>query len=171
MVDRIERRFVQANRWLLIALLTAMVAVVFANVVMRYVFGTSVIWSEEVARHLMIWLTFAGSGLALRSGAQIGVDSLQDALPPAAARALRGFLAITMLLLFVALAWYGVDYALRTRFQTSAALGISMIYVYIGMPVGCVLLAVHLLFILRGYVGSREFRSDDGVSHDAAAAL
>ncbi len=167
----IERGFVRFNRWLLIALLTAMVAVVFANVCMRYLLGTSVIWSEEVARHLMIWLTFVGSGLALRTGAQIGIDTLQDALPPRAGRALRCVLAIAMLVLFIALAWYGVDYAIRTRFQTSAALGISMMYVYLGMPVGCVLLAMHLLLILRRYVHGREFVHDDGVSHDAAAAL
>jgi TRAP-type C4-dicarboxylate transport system permease small subunit len=171
MLDSFERHFVQANRWLLIALLTAMVAVVFANVCLRYLIGTSVIWSEEVARHLMIWLTFAGSGLALRNGAQIGVDTLQDALPPQSARALRLVLAAAMLLLFVALAWYGVDYALRTRFQTSAALGVSMIYVYIGMPIGCALLAAHLLFIFRRYVRGREFAGDDGVSHDTAATL
>jgi TRAP-type C4-dicarboxylate transport system permease small subunit len=171
LLDRFERRFVQANRLLLILLLGAMVVVVFANVCMRYLFGTSVIWSEEVARHLMIWLTFAGSGLALRNGAQIGIDTLQDALPAAAARALRLLLVIGMLLLFLALAWYGVDYALRTRFQVSAALGVSMMYVYIGMPVGCALLAAHLLLIARRYVRGREFANDDGVSHDAAAAL
>jgi len=166
-----ERTFVQLNRWLLIGLLAAMVAIVFANVCMRYLLGTSVIWSEEVARHLMIWLTFIGSGPALRSGAQIGIDTLQDALPPRAARALRWVLALAMLALFVALAWYGVDYALRTRFQTSAALGVSMMYVYLGMPVGCALLAVHLLLVLRRYVRGREFVNDDGVSHDSAAAL
>ncbi|HVJ59567.1 MAG TPA: TRAP transporter small permease subunit, partial [Burkholderiaceae bacterium] len=84
-----ERLFVAANRWLLIVVLAAMVVIVFANVCMRYVFGTSVIWSEEVARHLMIWLTFLGSGMALRSGAQIGIDTLQDALPARQARWLR----------------------------------------------------------------------------------
>jgi TRAP-type C4-dicarboxylate transport system permease small subunit len=166
-----EQRFVTLNRWLLIVLLAAMVVIVFANVVMRYLLGTSVIWSEEVARHLMIWMTFVGSGLALRTGAQLGIDTLQNALPPGAARALRIELVIGMLLLFVLLAWYGVDYALRTRFQTSAALGISMMYVYIGMPVGCALMAIHLLLILRRYIERAEFVSDDGVSHDSAAAL
>jgi len=48
---------------------------------------------------------------------------------------------------------------------------VSMMYVYIGMPVGCALLAAHLLLIARRYVRGREFANDDGVSHDAAAAL
>ena len=169
--DSFERLFVQANRWLLIVLLAAMVVVVFANVCMRYLLGASVIWSEEVSRHLMIWLTFVGSGMALRNGAQIGIETLQDALPAPAARALRLLLVVGMLLLFVLLAWYGIDYVLRTRLQTSAALGVSMMYVYLGMPIGCALLAAHLLFIARGYVRGREFANDDGVSHDTAAGL
>src|SRR5512134_1233323 len=169
MLDNFERIFVQVNRWFLIGLLAAMVVIVFANVCMRYLLGASVIWSEEVSRHLMIWLTFAGSGLALRNGAQIGIDTLQDALPAPAARALRLLLLLGMLLLFVLLAWYGVDYALRTRFQTSAALGVSMMYVYIGMPIGCALLVVHLLLIARRYVLERRFASDDGVSHETPA--
>jgi TRAP-type C4-dicarboxylate transport system permease small subunit len=71
----------------------------------------------------------------------------------------------------VLLAWYGIDYAVRTRSQVSAALGVSMMYVYLGMPTGCAMLAAHLLFIARGYVRGREFANDDGVSHDTAAAL
>jgi TRAP-type C4-dicarboxylate transport system permease small subunit len=166
-----ERVFVGLNRWLLILLLASMVVIVFANVVMRYVIGTSVIWSEEAARHLMIWMTFVGSGLALRTGAQLGIDSLQGVLPERGARLLRLALALGMLLLFVLLAWHGVDYALRTRFQTSAALGVSMMYVYIGMPVGCALMAAHLLLILRRYVAGGEYVGDDGVTHDTASAL
>jgi TRAP-type C4-dicarboxylate transport system permease small subunit len=166
-----ERVFVGLNRWLLIVLLASMVVIVFANVVMRYVIGTSVIWSEEAARHLMIWMTFVGSGMALRTGSQLGIDTLQDALPERWARRLRVALALGMLVLFVLLAWYGVDYALRTRFQISAALGVSMMYVYIGMPVGCALMAAHLLLILRRYVARGEFAGDDGVTHDSAAAL
>ena len=166
-----ERLFVAANRWLLIVVLAAMVVIVFANVCMRYVLGTSVIWSEEVARHLMIWLTFLGSGMALRSGAQIGIDTLQDALPARQARWLRMAITLGMLALFVLLAWFGADYAWRARFQMAAALEIPMSWIYLGMPVGCLLLAVHLLFIARRYVTERSFVAGDGVDHDAAAAL
>lgn len=168
---RFERYLVQANRWLLIVLLAVMVAIVFANVVMRYLLGASVIWSEEVARHLMIWLTFLGSGLALRSGAQIGIETLQDALPLRHAQALRVLIVLGMAALFVALAWYGADYAWRARFQMAAALEIPMSWIYLGMPVGCVLLALHLIFVARPYVLARQFVHDDGVDPDVAAAL
>ena len=66
MLDRFERGLVLANRWLLIFLLLAMACIVFANVVLRYSTGDSIIWAEEVARHMMIWVAF------------LGVSSLED---------------------------------------------------------------------------------------------
>ncbi len=58
---RFERLFVAANRWLVIALLAAMALIVFANGALRYLTDESLVWSEEVARHLMIGLTFVGA--------------------------------------------------------------------------------------------------------------
>ncbi|MPS92065.1 MAG: TRAP transporter small permease subunit, partial [Comamonas sp.] len=76
MLDRIERTLVAGNRWLLILLLLAMACIVFANVVLRYTTGDSIVWAEEVARHMMIWVTFLGSGLVLRFGGHVAIDNL-----------------------------------------------------------------------------------------------
>src|SRR5450830_1767416 len=69
MFNRLERILVACNRWVLILLLLVMACIVFANVVLRYTTGDSIVWAEEVARHLMIWGTFLGAGLVLRLGA------------------------------------------------------------------------------------------------------
>ncbi|HVG05268.1 MAG TPA: TRAP transporter small permease [Burkholderiaceae bacterium] len=171
MLASLERRFVQANHALLIALLAAMVAVTFVNVVMRYTGESSFMWGEEVGRHLMIWLAFVGSGLALRFGAHIGVDSLERSLPARAARLVRAAIALLLLMLFVALIVEGIDYAWRTRFQTSAALQISMAWVYAGMPIGCALMLAHLGFIGRRYVLGEPVEHEDGVDPELASAL
>ena len=171
MTPLLERRFVQANRALLIMLLAAMVVVTFANVVMRYVGESSFLWGEEVGRHLMIWLAFVGGGLALRNGAHIGVDSLERSLPPRAARIVRAAIALIVLVLFVALMIEGVDYAWRTRSQASAALQISMAWVYAGMPLGCLLMVAHLGFIARRYILATPIEHEDGVDREVASAL
>ena len=167
----LERRFVQANRVLLIVLLAAMVVVTFVNVVMRYVGESSFLWGEEVGRHLMIWLAFVGSGLALRTGAHIGVDSLERSLPARGARIVRAAIALILLMLFVALIVEGIDYAWRTRFQTSAALQISMAWVYAGMPIGCLLMLAHLGIIARRYVLGEPVAHEDGVDRELVSAL
>ncbi|HKO67962.1 MAG TPA: TRAP transporter small permease [Burkholderiaceae bacterium] len=171
MLPGLERRFVQVNRALLIVLLAAMVVVTFVNVVMRYAGESSFLWGEEVGRHLMIWLAFVGGGLALRNGAHIGVDSLERSLPTRAATVVRAAITLILLVLFTALLFEGIDYAWRTRFQASAALQISMAWVYAGMPIGCLLMLIHLGFIARRYIIGTPIEHEDGVDRELASAL
>ena len=61
--------------------LVGMVVVVFLQVVLRSVVGTALNWSEEVARYLMIWCTGFGISICVRTGANIGIQAIVDALP------------------------------------------------------------------------------------------
>ena len=47
---------------LLALAMAAMVAMVFGNVVLRYLFGCGIVVSEELSRFLFLWLTFLGAG-------------------------------------------------------------------------------------------------------------
>ena len=41
--------------------LSCMATFVFANVVLRYFFASSITWAEEASRYLFIWLIFMGA--------------------------------------------------------------------------------------------------------------
>ncbi|MFN8722254.1 MAG: TRAP transporter small permease, partial [Rhodospirillales bacterium] len=62
MIDRLDRVLVRVNQAILIALLAAMSVIVFANVMLRFLTDVSIVWAEEAARYMMIWLTFLGMG-------------------------------------------------------------------------------------------------------------
>lgn len=96
-MDTFERWLLAGNRWVLIVLLAVMALIIFANVGLRYLTNESIEWAEEVARHLMIWLTFLGAGPVLRYGGHIAVDNLQDSLPRGLAVALRCVIALLLL--------------------------------------------------------------------------
>jgi TRAP-type transport system small permease protein len=166
-----ERHFLAVNRWALILMLAAMAVIIFANVLLRYLTNESIEWAEEVARHLMIWLTFVGAGPVLRYGGHIAVENLQDGVPRGLAIALRVVIALALLGFFVFMVWYGLLYMQRNQFQTTAATQISFAWVYAAMPVGGVLLVVHWLLVLRGYLASREFASDAHFDANASASL
>ena len=57
-----ERHFVTVNEWLVLLMLAAMAVIVFTNVALRYLTNFSLTWAEEVARYLMIWMTFSVQG-------------------------------------------------------------------------------------------------------------
>ena len=170
-MDKFENGLVAANRWALIALLGAMSVIIFTNVAMRYLTDQSIEWAEEVARHMMIWLTFLGAGPVLRYGGHIAVDNLQDSVAPRVAVALRVVIAVLLTGFFVFMVWMGVLYMQRTQFQTTAATQISFAYIYAAMPVGGVLLLLHWFFILRGYLRERVFAADGHFDANASASL
>ena len=166
-----ERYFLAANRWALILLLAAMSVIIFTNVVMRYTTSQSLEWAEEVSRHMMIWLTFIGAGPVLRYGGHIAVENLQDALPRSAAIALRIVVAALLFAFFGFMVWYGWLYMERTMFQLTAVTQIPFAYIYSAMLFGGVLLVVHWLLVVRGYVMRREFASDAHFDANASASL
>ena len=170
-MDKFERGLIAANRWALIALLGAMSVIIFTNVALRYLTDQSIEWAEEVARHMMIWLTFLGAGPVLRYGGHIAVDNLQDSVPPRVAVALRVLIAMLMTGFFVFMVWWGILYMQRAQFQTTAATQISFAWIYAAMPVGGVLLLMHWFLILRGYVRRRAFAADAHFDANASASL
>lgn len=170
-MNTFERHFLAVNRWALILMLGAMAVIIFANVLLRYLTSESIEWAEEVARHLMIWLTFIGAGPVLRYGGHIAVENLQDGVPHWLAVALRAVIAVALLGFFVFMIWYGLLYMERTQYQTTAATQISFAWVYAAMPVGGALLIVHWLFVLRRYLAARQFASDAHFDANASASL
>lgn len=166
-----EHYFLASNRWLLIVTLAAMAVIIFTNVALRYLTSQSIEWAEEVARHMMIWLTFLGCGPVLRYGGHIAVENLQDALPRTAAIALRAAIAVLLLGFFIFFIWFGIDYMQRTQYQQTPATQISVAWIYAALPVGATLMLIHWLLMVRGYILRREFPADAHFDANASASL
>jgi TRAP-type C4-dicarboxylate transport system permease small subunit len=75
-----------------------LVVVSFAGVIFRYVLNDSLVWSEELARYLFIWIIFLGAAIGVRQGAHIALDIFVAGLP---ARIERGLLWIERVAIFV----------------------------------------------------------------------
>jgi len=166
-----ESLFLAFNRWLLIAILGVMSLIIFTNVGLRYLTNESIQWAEEVARHLMIWLTFIGCGPVLRYGGHIAIENLQDALPASWARALRLLIVLLMMGLFGFFMYFGWDYMDRTQYQLTPATQISFAFIYAALPLGMAMSMVHCLLIMRNYIAHRQFASDAHFDATASASL
>jgi TRAP-type transport system small permease protein len=130
---------------IVIALLAAMVILIGSQVAARYLVGMPLYWSEELARHLMIWLFFLGAVIALRRGAHLSIDLLPESLPPPAALVMRGLVLVILGTFLAMMTWFGWDLAQRTMVQRASALHYPMGYVYAALPVsGFLMLLVTL---------------------------
>jgi TRAP-type C4-dicarboxylate transport system permease small subunit len=75
---------------LLVAVLAAMVVMVFGNVVLRYGFSSGITVTEEVSRILFVWLTFLGAVPVMRQHGHLGVEMIVGTLPSGGRRLCRG---------------------------------------------------------------------------------
>lgn len=150
-LDRLERGFVTANRWVVFAMMMAMATLVFVNVVCRYALGFSIIWAEEISQYLMIWIAFLGAGLALREGRHVALEMLQDRLPARVSRGLRAAIAALILIFLGAVTVLGFQFAAFVWSQETPVLNISLGIPSLAIPVGTLLFTVHLILMFRKY--------------------
>jgi TRAP-type transport system small permease protein len=156
----IDRYVVLAVQWALVLLLTLMSVVIFANVVLRYLSGSSIVWAEEVARYAMVWLTFLGMGAVFRIGGHIAIENLQEAVSARFSQWLRCAILFTIVLLGLGMVQMGLVYMGRSQFQLTASTQIPFSYIYAAVPVGGVLLVWSAIATGLSYVRFRKFEDD-----------
>jgi TRAP-type C4-dicarboxylate transport system permease small subunit len=137
-------------------MMAAMVALVFTNVVCRYVFGFSLIWAEEISQYLMVWVTFLGAGLALRQGRHVAVEMLQDRFGAHGRVVLRTAIALLCVGFLLGVTWLGMDFAWFARDMETPVLNIPLAIPYAAVPIGMLLMALHFAFMLRDYAHGRH---------------
>jgi TRAP-type C4-dicarboxylate transport system permease small subunit len=166
---RLEHGFVRLNQALIVLLMASMALLVFANVVMRYVFNQSIFWVEEFTQIQMIWVAYLGAGLALREGRHVAVDMLQDLLPTPLRLGIRWCIAIAMALFLATLVVLGVQIAEFTWGQETPAMGLPAGLPYLGIPLGAAAMLLHLLLFWRQFI-AREFDQVDELGDEPEEA-
>ena len=72
------------NQWIeyvLFGLGFSMSIIVAVQVFCRYVLNHSLFWSEELARYLLVWLTFLGASVAYYRSVHPGIDVIYARMP------------------------------------------------------------------------------------------
>lgn len=119
-----------------------LIGVITLQIISR-VFFNAVPWTEEVARFLLIWITFLGAALAFQQGRHIAVSFVVDALPPKINRLARMMASLAIILFMGALVVIGYEYMQVQSFQRSPSLRWSMSYIYAVMPISAALMCYY----------------------------
>lgn len=149
-LTKIDDLLAKGEAWVLITLLAVMTAIVFLQVVYRYVLAEPLYWSEELARYLFVWLSILGAALGLRKRGHFGLDFFHRMLPQKGRRLLHLLIHLLMGSVILVVLIQGVTLVQATVLQKSPAMGISMGWAYACLPVGAALMTVHLLMIFLG---------------------
>lgn len=148
-------------------LVAAILALLLANVVSRAA-GRPLIWTDELAVHLMVILAFVGASLGIAMRGHMAIGLLPDRLGPRG-RARLALLAdlsvLAFLLVLATILWRWFDLPGLLRAGSGAALakesfnfvysdptntlGLRKIWFWLALPLTCATALIHCLAALR----------------------
>ena len=151
--------------WLSFALFWALASVVFLQFFSRYILNDSIAWTEEIARYILMALTFTGSAMAARRGNHIAVEFLPNMLPAAPRRIVHLLAALTAVAFYAILVFLCWQVALAMRFQPMVVIDWPLSWVYWTIMAGLVLTCLRAAqaAVIRYRAGESETPPDPSV--------
>lgn len=132
-------------------LLVAMVVLIFANVVLRYVFNSGIIWSEETALLIAVWFSFVAMALGVKLRLHIHINVLSSTRIPAKLDALLWKIRdVVVILVGAGMFWWGWILIGFTMKSILPATGMPAGVLYIVVPVAAIFIVFDGLMDLLG---------------------
>ena len=141
----------KVNQWVersLALLGLTMACVVIVQVFCRYVLNSSLFWSEELARYLLVWPSFLGATAAYHRRLHPRVDVLTTRLSGNLSRGVRLLVHLFSSVLFGVMVYHGAAFAYFVRFQISPALAIPKWFIFMVIPISGIIFFLHLLWFM-----------------------
>lgn len=126
-------------------LVLGMTGVTLAQVIWRYALSAPLIWSEEAARYLFVWVCLVGASLAMRQGGHYALEALAQRLPPPLRLLSRAVAVLVSAGFLLILLKAGIAETQQAAMQDSSTLPMTMDLAYLAIPVGAALMLFHLL--------------------------
>jgi len=146
--------------FILVTMFSGMVAVIFYQVIMRYVFNNSSSWSEELGKFLFVWISWLGISIGARRAEHIKIALIVDRMPFKAAHVTNMLAEAVVVVISAVTAWYAYTLVWSQSSVPFAAIKISMSWGYLAVLVGCTLMTLRSLYSIytswRSIAGGAE---------------
>jgi len=147
MFFQIVRTIKRAEKGIIVLLVGETVVVGIMQVTARYVFQSSLSWSEELLRFSFIWVTFLAASVGVSEKVHVSVSVLVDRLSQKVGLLVNIVASIVSAIFCAVVAYFGyvlVVIQIETQ-QISPAMEIPMWVPYLGVVVGNLLMTVRFL--------------------------
>jgi C4-dicarboxylate transporter, DctQ subunit len=154
--------FERTFSYVLVILLTV---ILFTQIINRYIFSTSFVWLEEIARISFVWLIYFCVASAARENSHIRVG-LIDMFVPASWVRILNYIADALVIGFsLIIVWFGIELMLSTIAygEKTSVTNIPMAVIYAVIPFCFALMVIRIVdYNFRQLTGRSRRRFDDG---------
>jgi tripartite ATP-independent transporter DctM subunit len=131
--------------------------ILFAGVVSRYVFDNPIIWTDELANFLFLWLSMLGTVVALRGDGHMRLTTLVNTVRPNLGRWFNSVAALVVIAFVLQILMPAVTYLDEQQYTELTTLGISEGYRAVSIVIGMSLAAIIAILRLIETTTLRDF--------------
>ena len=129
-------------------LLALIIILVFISAATRWL-GIPIVWSNDIAQLLFVWVSFLGGDLALRKDEHIGVDIITRKLPERANNILKVIIYTLLIVFLMVIIFYGVRLSIDAYKRMFNSTEISFSWAVMSAPIGSALMITTLIKKIR----------------------
>ena len=147
MFDKINKIIDNFEKVVITIGMAAGTLLLFANVVLRYLFDSGITWALEAVQYIFAWVVLVGAAHGVKVGIHLGIDILVEKFSRETQRIISLF-AAALTLLFVATVFVlSIQYTMKVYSwgDLSLDLQIPQWIPYLAIPIGLFLMLYHLL--------------------------
>jgi len=131
------------------AILVALVAVTFSQVVFRYLLQAPLAWSEELARFLLMWLACLSAAYAFKTKSHFALRFVVDRFEPTVQRWIGSLVTLAVVSFLAVFVWQSFKFTLEVRDMSAPATQMSMAIPYSSALVGSLLMLYYVILNWR----------------------
>lgn len=135
-------------RWAIISAMSAMIAVVSVQVLLRYAFNSSIDWSDEISRLLFVWCMFLAIPLGIREGAHVGIELMVTHFSAVRRAQLEKGCALVAAALMAVVFWQAVKVSWLTWDEMLQTVNLSANWFTVPVAVAAAHSILHLIQLL-----------------------
>lgn len=129
-----------------------------AGVFFRYIVGTPLVWSDELARFSLVWMIFLGSAVVSFKESHLIVDFIYDYTSPLITKILKAISILVVLVFLVILVISSFDLLRVSGFNSSPALDIPLSYWRASVVVGSILMIIAMIY--NQFIRMKKWKED-----------
>ena len=130
--------------------MTVMVIIVFAQVVMRKIFGGGFSWADEVSTLMMVWFGFIGIAIGVLERIHMCLEVFTMKLPQKVINIIERVDYFLISIFGGLMVYYGIFIMNVTKMSTMPATKLPSAVLYVILPISGILIFLHGLFITLG---------------------
>ena len=146
----------KAEEWVEIGLLAILSIDTALGVIFRYFLNHPLIWTEELARFVFVWMIAVGVGYCITKHKHIKIEMFVNMMPDKVHKIIDAIMIFLTLITFVYLIPSAYKFMIAQNRIRSTALLLPFSYVYAAVLVGSILIVIHLLYELYRLLFDKE---------------